>query len=80
MGIKEDFQAIFDAWNKGESYSDVFHQILEWLLKYEYKELDQVEEAVRLYMRIEKGEEMKEIVADFIDGKACAELRETYLH
>lgn len=80
MGIKEDFQAIFDAWNRGDSYSDLYHQILAWLLKYEYEGLDEVDEAIRLYIRIDKGEEMKEIVADFIDGKACAGLRETYLH
>jgi hypothetical protein len=75
MGIKEDFQAIFDAWNKGGSYSDIYHMIVAWLETYEFT-LDETIEAVRIFVRIDKGrEELKDIVADFIYGECCATLR-----
>ncbi len=73
-GVKEGYRAIQRAWVLGESHSDIYTMIVDWIMMFDTT-IQSRDELNDLFHRIEDGDELKEIVEDFIYGIRYVNMR-----
>ena len=74
--MERQFHAIFKAWDNGVSSSDIYHQILEWIMHYQF-ELP-CQDLIEDILDRMSYDSQKDIVTDFIYGECYAELRRAF--
>ncbi len=76
--VKEEFDAIWKAWNTNVSHSDIYHMILKWITNFRDCIQDQVSVECIL-KRMAEDDPTNEIVEDFIYGYIYAKLRYQFM-
>jgi hypothetical protein len=71
---KKEFNNIMKAWDDNKSHSDIYHMINEWILKY-CDNINSKEDINDILLRMTDGEELIEIVEDFVYGECYKNIR-----
>jgi hypothetical protein len=71
---KKEFNNIMKAWDDNKSHSDIYSMINEWILKY-CDNINSKEDINNILLRMTDGEELIEIVEDFVYGEIYKNLR-----
>ena len=71
--MQRAFDAIFKGWENGVSPSDLYHQILEWIMHYQYE--IPCQELIEDILDRMEYDSQKDIVADFVYGECYQPLR-----
>ena len=70
--VRVELMVIFDEWNRGASYPDMYHMIIKWTTQ-NGKKIPK-----RLLPKIKDTDDLKEIVEQFIFGLKYVPLRKHF--
>ncbi len=79
--VKNEFNKIIKAWIDEASHSDIYHMILKWIesnkdILYDNNNVrDDIED---IYVRMNRDDDIRDIVEDFIYRERYSKLREEF--
>jgi hypothetical protein len=78
MSVQDEFNTIFEEWNKGEGYPVMYHLIIKWVSKY-YNEIKDDYAKYDILHRTQH-DLPDSIVEDFIRGDCYKRVRAEFGH